>query len=106
MPLRHQELASRPRATSPSHALFCCAIQIGAASRLSTCETSPKNEQCLHPPIGPFRRGSTRVPSSLGSPLFPCASVPDLARLGTSARNGSYPHRHRPVRRQVPVRQN
>src|SRR5262249_40432003 len=98
---------TRPaRATSPSHALFCCVIQTGAASRPSTRETFVKNELGSTPPIAPFRSGTTRLRSWHAPALGWFASGPDRVRLAAPARSGSGLERHRPVPRLSPARWN
>src|SRR5262249_28487359 len=106
MPGRHPGYGFRGRATSPSHALFCSVIRIDAASRRSTCETSPRNGRCSIPPMPPVRRGLSPPAASRAPSLLPFASVQEPVHLDTSVPNSPARHNQPPERSQLPARQN
>src|SRR5262249_9466306 len=105
MPRRHPGHGPPGRVTVSSHALLCSVRRIDAASRPSTCETSPRNGRCSARPIPPVQRGSTRLPASRAPALEPFSSVRDLVHLDTSAKKSPARHNQRPERWQVPARQ-
>src|SRR5262245_18880397 len=105
MPRRHPGHEAPGRVTLSSHALLCSVIRIDAASRPSTCETSPRNGRCSARTIPPVQRGSTRLPASRAPALSPFSSVRDLVHLDTSVQDGPARHNQPPERWQVPARQ-
>src|SRR5262249_40099156 len=106
MPERHPGYGFPGRVTSPSHALFCSVIRIDAASRRSTCETSPRNGRCSVPPIQPVRRGLSLPPASRAPTLLLFSSVQEPVHLDTSVPNSPARHSQPPERLQLPARQN
>src|SRR5499433_3002940 len=104
MPRRHPGHEAPGRVTWSSHALLCSVIRIDAASRPSTCETSPRNGRCSARPMPPVQRGSTRLPASRAPALSPFSSVRDLVHLDMSVQESPARHNQRPERWPVPAR--
>src|SRR5215467_8532303 len=105
MPRRHPGHEAPGRVTLSSPALLCSVIRSDAASRPSTCETSPRNGQCSARPMPPVQRESTRLPASRAPALEPFSSVRNLVHLDTSVKKSPAQHNQRPERWQVPTRQ-